>query len=219
MSIIACLSIVSVGRPASGQVDTGAEIAVWRFLAYAVGRGEKDSEYWKKAWRLDIQVLPIQLTLGPPFERRKLDVDGVKAFAKGADLVGAAILTARSYPVYNNGQFIGAVDVAEGDSGWAYAGRGSYDSPLDSLAIALVADGYMVSTITSKPLGALIVARSEGRPEKLASFAPWVSAELSSAPAVGASSHEMLFDYGSSVTVLRSVAERHVGKLSDPTDD
>ena len=212
MSIAAFLCAVFVGHLAAGQGDAGAERAVWRFLQYAASRAEKDSLYWSNAWRLDIQVLPAQLSLGAPFERRKLDPDGVKAFAKGADLIGAATLTARSYPVYNKGQFIGAVDVAEGDSGWAYAGRGSYDSPLDSLAIALVADGYAVSTITSKPLGALIVARSEGRPQRLALLAPWVSAELDSGSALDGGAPGRLFDYERSLPVLRSIAERHADR-------
>jgi hypothetical protein len=107
---------------------------------------------------------------------------------------------------------MGTVNVAEGDSGWAYAGRGSYNSPLDSVAIALVADGYRVSEIMSKPFGALLVAAKEKEPQQLVSFAPWVIAELSSGPALDEGAPCRLFDYERSLPVLRSIAERHADR-------
>jgi hypothetical protein len=179
--------------------------AVRQYLHDQSARAATTRGFWKEQWRIEREPKEDELRLGRPFSRYRVLDDELEVFVRSGDLLGAALLTDVSYPVFDRLGLIGTIQVAESNRQWSFVSRHLIGSPVDSLAAFFGERGDSVAVVGGKSIGAVMLIRHSDHTDVRALPLGYTQAFFSS----GMDSNGTV-SYTTACEVLRAVAEERL---------
>lgn len=159
LSMILTVLVLLVSGVGTSQrtPDVQAEEVVWQYLQNELERGRNEKDYWAKRWRTPLPSSMASLSLGSPYARYRLPDDQIERFVESQDLLQSATMVSVSFPVFDGGNLIGAVQVQDRAGEWAWYSTANPAGSSDSLAIAFQQKGSTISLVGADHLGAFLV--------------------------------------------------------------
>jgi hypothetical protein len=117
-------------------------------------------------WKTKMPSSMASLFLGDPYARYRLPDDQVERFIESGDLIQSATMLSVSFPVFDRGSLIGAVQVEDRSGEWAWYGTSNPAGSADSLAISFQKLGSDVSLVGADHLGAYLVYTPKSATER-----------------------------------------------------